>query len=234
MFASAQIHAETGGAFDVTIGSLLKCWRDEDGNPCRPGPQELDAARRLTGTDLLQLDKLEHTVELLASPVQVDLGGIGKGYAVDRVAELLRDWSIDIALISGGYSSVMALDGPPGTKGWPLTLSHPANRKQVLARPCLQGRALSGSGVQKGQHITDPRTTQPVKDKLAAWSSASNAATADALSTTFMVMSLEEIRKYCSGHPDVSAMIMQQSRDEDVQEDKISHFGPWNEDELVK
>ncbi|MEE8307561.1 MAG: FAD:protein FMN transferase, partial [Gammaproteobacteria bacterium] len=194
---------------------------------------ELNLARQHTGTHLLQLDESEHTVQLLASPVQVDLGGIGKGYAVDRMADLLREWSIETALISGGYSSVLALDGPAGTKGWPLTLSNPDNRKQILARPYLQGRALSGSGLQKGQHIIDPRTAQPVKGKLAAWTSASNAATADALSTAFMVMSPDEIRQYCSRHPDVPAMIMLEGEVKDAQKDKILHFGPWKNDDLL-
>ena len=220
---SARIYAETNGAFDITIGSLLKCWRNEDGSPRTPDLQELSSACRRTGTDLLQLDEAEHTVKLLTSPVQVDLGGVGKGYAVDRVAELLRDWSIDFALISGGYSSVLALDAPPDMKGWPLTLSNPANRKEILARPYLHGRALSGSGLQKGQHIIDPRTAQPVEGKLAAWSSAPDAATADALSTAFMIMSPSQIRQYCSRHPDTLAMIILKERD------KILHFGPWED-----
>ena len=107
-----RVYAETNGAFDITIGSLLKCWRNEDGTPRKPSPKEIDIARLHTGTNLLQLNEAEHTVMLSASPVQIDLGGIGKGYAVDRVAELLRDWSIDVALVSGGYSSVLALDAP--------------------------------------------------------------------------------------------------------------------------
>ncbi|MFZ2145876.1 MAG: FAD:protein FMN transferase [Sedimentisphaerales bacterium] len=223
---SCRIYAETNGAFDITIGSLLSLWRNEDGTPRMPLKEELNLARQHTGTGLLQLDEDEHTVRLLASPVQVDLGGIGKGYAVDRMAELLREWSIETVLISGGYSSVLALDAPTGTKGWPLTISNPDNRKQILARPCLQCRALSGSGLQKGRHIIDPRTAQPVKGKLAAWASASDAATADALSTAFMVMSPDEIRQYCSRHPEVSAMIMPEGEGKDAQKDKILHFGP--------
>lgn len=230
---SCRIYAETNGAFDITIGSLLGLWRNEDGTPRTPSQEELNLARQRTGTHLLQLDESEHTVQLLAGPVQVDLGGIGKGYAVDRVAELLREWSIETALISGGYSSVLALNAPAGTKGWPLMLSNPDNRKQILARPCLQGRALSGSGIQKGRHIIDPRTAQPVKGKVAAWASASNAATADALSTAFMVMGPDEIRKYCSRHPDVSAMIMLESEGKGAQKDKILHFGPWKNDDLL-
>lgn len=224
---SSRIYAETKGAFDITIGSLLSCWRNEDGTPRTPSREELNLARQHTGTDLLLLDESEHTVQLSASPVQVDLGGVGKGYAVDRAAELLREWSIDIALISGGYSSVLALDAPADTKGWPLTLSNPDNRKEILARPSLRGRAISGSGLQKGRHIIDPRTAQPVKGKLAAWASAPDAATADALSTAFMVMSPDEIRQYCSRHPDVSATIMLKGRSKGVQKDNILHFGDW-------
>jgi len=230
---SCRIYVETNGAFEITIGSLLNCWRNEDGTPRTPSQKELNLARQHTGAHLLQLDESEHTVRLLASQVQVDLGGIGKGYAVDRVAELLREWSIETALISGGYSSVLALNAPAGTKGWPLTLSNPDNRKQILARPCLQGQALSGSGIQKGQHIIDPRTAQPVKNKRAAWASASNAATADALSTAFMVMNPDEIGQYCLRHPDVLAMIMLESESKDAQKDKILHFGPWKKDDLL-
>jgi thiamine biosynthesis lipoprotein len=231
---SCRIYAETSGAFDITIGSLLSLWRNEDGTPRTPSQEELNLARQHTGTGLLQLDEDEHTVRLLASPVQVDLGGIGKGYAVDRVAELLREWSIDIALISGGYSSVLALDAPAGTKGWPLTVSNPDNRKQILARPSLRGRAISGSGLQKGRHIIDPRTAQPVKGKAAAWASAPDAATTDALSTAFMVMGPDEIRQYCSRHLDVSAMIMLKGRGKGVQKDNILHFGDWKKEGLLK
>jgi len=230
---SCRIYAETNGAFDITIGSLLGLWRNEDGTPRTPSQEELNLARRHTGTGLLQLDESEHTVQLLASPVQVDLGGIGKGYAVDRVAELLREWSIETTLISGGYSSVLALDAPADTKGWPLTLSNPDNRKEILARPSLQSRAISGSGLQKGQHIIDPRTTQPVKGKYAAWASAPDAATADALSTAFMVMGQDEIKQYCSRHPDVSAMIMLEGEGKDAQKNKILRFGRLKDDELL-
>ncbi len=222
---SRRIYTETNGAFDVTICPLLSRQRNDDGSFRVPTEEELHHTRQRIGTNLLKLDEDEHTIELSAGPVQIDLGGIGKGYAVDRMAELLREWSIDTALISGGYSSVLALDAPAGTKGWPLTLSNPTNRKEVLARPNLQGRALGSSGLKKGQHIIDPRTMQPVKGKLAAWSSAPDAATADALSTAFMVMSPDEIEKYCSSHPNISAMIMLQEPNKDTQKNRILRFG---------
>ena len=229
-----RMYTETNGAFDITIGSLLKCWRDEEGNPRMPSGKELDFARLHTGSNLLQLDEREHTIRLSASPVEIDLGGIGKGYAVDRVAELLREWSIETVLISGGYSSVLALEAPPGTRGWPLTLSDPADRRRLLARPHLRTGALGGSGVLKGGHIISPRTGRPVEGKRAAWSAAPDAATADALSTAFMIMDLDEIRQYCRLHPDRRAMVILQEQDEKTQKDRILHFGPWQEEELVE
>ncbi len=255
---SARIYAETEGAFDITIGSLLKCWRKYDGTPRTPSEEELERARRLTGTDLLQLDEDEHTVTLSESPVQIDLGGVGKGFTVDKVAELLREWSIEAALISGGYSSVLALEAlvarasrpcydeqekgrsegvppdenkakMPSLRGWPLALTHPEDRSRILARPYLRGEALSGSGVQKGGHIINPRTGRPASAKLAAWSGAPDASTADALSTAFMIMSPEEINQYCTEYPDTRAMVITNERQGETEKEKVLHFGFWSD-----
>ncbi len=228
---SARIYAETNGAFDITIGSLLACWLSEDNTVRTPSRKQLNLARQHTGMHLIKLDQAQHTVELLASPVQVDLGGVGKGYALDQMAELLREWDIDTALIHGGFSSVLALDKPPGTKGWPLTLSSPGPPevgRQTIARIDIENQAVGGSGLQKGQHIIDPRTAKPVEGKRAAWACAHDAATADALSTAFMVMSPDEIEQYCSRHPNALAMILLKDGDRKRQKDKILRFGLWD------
>jgi len=236
---SAQVYNETNGAFDITIGSLFSCWLNEDKTARQPSDEKLDFARRHTGTHLLKLDEAEHTVELLTSPVQVDLGGIGKGYAVDKMAELLREWSIDTALLHAGYSSVLAFGCPSGTNGWPVTLSNPPRRfasqtrssggKQTLARLHLRDMALAGSGLQKGRHIIDPRTYRPVEGKLAAWASAATAATADALSTAFMAMSPDEVGKYCLNHSDTLAMVVLEKSDKETGEDNVLRFGQCDE-----
>jgi thiamine biosynthesis lipoprotein len=178
------------------------------------------------------LDESQYTVELLRDKVQIDLGGIGKGYAIDKMAELLRDWSIDVALIHGGYSTALGIDSPPGTKGWPVTLSNPRNLKQTLAGICLQNQALSGSGLQKGRHIIDPRRQEPVEGSSAAWACTCDAATADALSTAFMVMSPDEINQYCSHHPDVQAMLILHDETKKKQKERILHFGKWRKSDL--
>ncbi|MBN1359835.1 MAG: FAD:protein FMN transferase [Sedimentisphaerales bacterium] len=208
-----KLHAQADGAFDVTIGFLLDCWRDKDKKLRTPSPDELAYARAHTGMSLLHLDESRYTVELSASPVRVDLGGVGKGYGVDKMAAMLEEWSIDRALLHGGYSSVLALDPPEGTAGWPVTLSDPQDRRRVLVRLQLAHRAVSGSGLQKGPHIIDPRLGRPVEAKIAAWSMAPDAATADALSTAFMIMTPQEVKDYCGQHPQTRAWLVLPDRD---------------------
>jgi thiamine biosynthesis lipoprotein len=194
----ARIYAGTDGAFDVTIGS---------------------------GMELIKLNESQHTVELTDAAITIDLGGVGKGYAVDRMAELLREWDIDSAMIHSGGSSVFAYGAPNSMKGWPVTLSNPVNLEQTLARVLLKNGALSGSGLQRGAHIIDPPRGRPVEDRRAAWACAADAATADALSTAFMVMTPDEIEQYCLQHPDVKALIVNQEKD--GEKEKILWFGAW-------
>jgi len=230
---SGEIHARTGGAFDVTVGFLVDCWLDEERKPRVPSAQELEFARKHTGMRLLFLDEASHSVTLAESPVRVDLGGVGKGYGVDKMAELLREWSIDRALIHGGFSSVLALEAPKDTPGWPVTLSDPNDRTRTLARLQLQGVAVSGSGVEKGGHIIDPRSARPVEGKLAAWSITADATGADALSTAFMVMTAAEVKAYCAGHADVRALLILEGDETEPSAEQIITAGKWEETELA-
>lgn len=231
---SKEIHARTGGAFDVTIGFLLDCWLDEDKQPRRPSREELEYAREHTGMNLVVLDEATYMVALTRSPVRVDLGGVGKGYGVDRMGELLRQWSIDRALIHGGFSSVLALDGPDGTDGWPITLSHPEDRRRTLARLALQRVAVSGSGLEKGRHIIDPRAAGPIEGRIAAWSVAPDAARADALSTAFMVLAPNEAKAYCQDHPGVRGLLIVASDEGPGQAERIIAVGRWKDTELAE
>ncbi len=230
---SAEISAETAGAFDVTVGFLVDCWVDKEKKmPRTPSAEELQFARAHTGMDLILFDEPTHAVALTASPVRVDLGGVGKGYAVDRMADSLRQWSIDRALIHGGFSSVLALDAPGGMAGWPVTLSHPKDRRHTLARVLLQGASVSGSGLEKGRHIIDPRTGEPAESKIATWSIAPDAARADALSTAFMVMTPDEVRTYCADHPRIRALLILPS-DPAGSMERIMPAGEWKPEELA-
>jgi thiamine biosynthesis lipoprotein len=231
---SAEISAETGGAFDVTVGFLVDCWLDKARKmPRTPSPEELEFARAHTGMHQILLDEPTHAVALMNSPVRVDLGAVGKGYAVDRMAQMLREWSIDRALIHGGFSSVLALDAPQGVAGWPVTLSHPKDRRHTLARVQLEGVSVSGSGVEQGRHIIDPRTGQPAQGKSAAWSLAPDAGRADAISTAFMVMTPQEVRNYCIDHPKVRGLLILRSDKPGESEECIMPVGEWKQGELV-
>ncbi len=223
-----RMHVETKGAFDATVGFLLDCLRKRGKGKASPSEDKVNRALQRTGMHRMELDEIEHTVTVSDAAVRIDLGGIGKGYALDRMAALLRDWDIHAALLHGGRSSILALDSPAGTKGWPVRLTNPTNRSEPLAELSLENRALGGSGLRRGDHIIIPRTGYPVADRLAAWSSAPTAAVADALSTAFMVMSMDEIEVYCSTHPNTAGIIV--TREETTADDASVHrYGSWEE-----
>jgi thiamine biosynthesis lipoprotein len=145
--------------------------------------------------------------------LDLDLGAIGKGYALDRAASVLADWSVERFLIHGGTSSALAKGDAPGLSqgesGWPVGVGGTWEFPDVPKRVLLRGRALSGSGTEvKGRHIRDPRTGRPAQGHLAAWVSHPSAAVSDALSTAFMSMSSKEARRYCERHPDIWALLV--------------------------
>ncbi|NIA28775.1 MAG: hypothetical protein GWP06_02535 [Actinobacteria bacterium] len=207
----AQIYNDTEGAFDVTVGCLYDCWLNSDKTLRSPSDDELQKALQNTGMNLLALDEADYRVYVMADYMGLDLGGFGKGYAIDKMAQLLIEWEIENAFIHGGTSSTYGLGFPGEETGWPISLSNPQHHDEIYARLNLHNRALSGSGLQKGQHIIDPRDGYPVEGRLAAWASTPDAATSDALSTAFMIMTPDEIRRYCTQHPETQALVLPES-----------------------
>jgi FAD:protein FMN transferase len=177
-----EVQQDTDGAFDVAYASTAPADRPR-----------------------FQLDESHHAVRVLADGVRLDLGGIGKGFALDRMATLLREWDVESALLCASTSTVLALGPPPGQTGWPVSIGPDHD----LRRRRLSHGALSGSGrAVHGDHIIDPRTRRPAQDRAAAWSVAPTAALADALSTAFMIMPDDQIRGYCRRHPGVAAYLL--------------------------
>jgi thiamine biosynthesis lipoprotein len=207
LLMAAYFYRQTGKAFDISLGS---------------------------GLEQLELLPQQSSVRAHKDGIRLNLGGIGKGYAIDRAAELLDEWGIRQALLHGGFSSVLALDAPVEC-GWPLTISIPGARSNAVLRHIrAQRESWSGSGIRKKDHIIDPRSGNPVRGRPAAWVSGrldalagafprrkisglpedffetgnSPSSIAETLSTAFMIMSFDEIASFCMKHTGVEAYIL--------------------------
>jgi thiamine biosynthesis lipoprotein len=167
----------------------------------------------------LELDEVTMTVRVHEAVPFVDLGAIGKGYAVDRAAELLKEWGVGTALVHGGTSSVYAFGKLVPHQGWPVTLSDPGRQYEVLEKVSMSDEGLGGSGIKKGRHIIDPRSGRPVEGRRAAWVLSESAARSDALSTACMVMTTEEIGACIKRDPRLRALV--------VEGENALRFGAW-------
>ena len=137
---------------------------------------------------------------------RLDLGGIGKGYAIDKAAEVLADWDVTEAVINGGTSTVLALG-----REWELGVGGPWGEKQGISSVKLKDKALSGSGTEvKGQHIINPKTGKPAQRHLAAWAIHPSAAFSDALSTAFMMMEEKAIKELCRANPAITVFVVKE------------------------
>lgn len=199
------VHAETGGAFDITIGPLMNLWRNEDGSPRQPDEEDMEWARTHVGSQLFDLDPEGLRVIAKADHLVYDLGAVGKGYALDQCVHVLDDWSITTALLNAGDSTILGVGAPAGDPGWIVTLG--GDQTKIIR---LRDRALSSSGFAvKGAHIMDPRSLSPVpKRETLVHVSAPTAALSDALSTAFMVMDPASIDALCKRHPGVEAIVI--------------------------
>ncbi len=148
-----------------------------------------------------------------ARPLDVDLGAIGKGYALDRAAEVLAQWSVRNALLHAGTSTALGLGpGPAGRvrgAGWPVGVATAWRCPGAPRRVRLRNLALSGSGTEvKGEHIVDPRTGRPARAHPAAWAAHPSAALSDALSTAFFVLPAADTARYCRSHHETCALVI--------------------------
>lgn len=209
----------TGGAFDITAGPLSKVWGFYRRQGRMPDDAEVAETLALVGSEQLLLDREHRTIRFAQSGMELNLGAIGKGYALDRAAQSLQASGTFNFAIHGGNSSVIARGhrNPTNPGGWSVALRHPLKPEVRLAEFRLFDQALgtSGSGTQffhyQGKrygHILDPRTGWPADKTLSATVIAPTAELADALSTAFYVLGLDKTREFCASRPDIAAVLV--------------------------
>ena len=218
---------QSEGAFDIAVLALTRLWKAGK----QPDEGELAAAWACSGSRHVMLDREQSTIRFRRAGVGLDLGAIGKGYALEVAAELLWEKGITNALLHGGWSSVYALGAAPGKHCWPVAITHPLDAQRRLAVVELKDCALGISANTYQQfeddgrrwgHILDPRTGQPAEGLLAAGISAS-AAKADALSTAFFVLGKEGAQQLCASRPNMGAVCVAEGAQGG--EPQISTFG---------
>ena len=195
-----RLHEESGGVFDIAVGPLVRCWGFMGGQGRMPEPEELARARAVSGMRHLCLDGNNFSVRFDCEGVMIDLGAIGKGYAIDCAARTLREAGVTSALLHGGTSTSYAIGAPPEAEAWQIAVASPPGldgrepparvvvrlRDEALSVSAVWGRSFEAGGKTYG-HVLDPRTGRPVARAVLAAVSLPSATETDAFSTALLV-----------------------------------------------
>ena len=227
----------TEGAFDITVGPLVKAWGFFRNEGHIPSAEELTGARASVGWQHVELDDATRSVHFRAPGLALDLGGIGKGFALDCAARTLQRHGIERALLGAGQSSYVAMGAPVGTEGWPITVPSPHNSARALSTIQLHDGSLSTSGSdqqyfevdgRRYSHIIDPRTGQPVTGMIQVTVTAPSATDSDALSTALFVLGPERGAALIEEVEGMAALLVIDGEDEQVVGIKWTEaFAPW-------
>jgi thiamine biosynthesis lipoprotein len=233
----AALTHDTAGAFDAAAGSLVKCWGFYKREGRVPTEAELTQAMHRSGFRHVVLDPATRRVRFLRSGLQLNLGAIGKGYALDRAADLLRrEWGIRSALMHGGGSSVLAVGIPPtDVRGWRVAVRHPWDDARTLGSVYLADQALGTSAAtyqyfeyngRRYGHVLDPRTGRPADGVRSASCVAGSAADADALSTAFFVAGADWAADHCRSRDHLAAIVLTDDPAPRTMNLPVTHYDP--------
>jgi thiamine biosynthesis lipoprotein len=196
---------ESEGAFDITVGPLMKVWGFYKGTGRLPHRAEVRSALGRVGYRNILLDPVKRTVRFARAGVVLDPGGIGKGYAVDRMAEVLKQYGIGTGLVSASGSSMYAIGAPPGEKGWRVHIRDPKDDRKSAAEIYLKDESMSTSGNYEKffraegkiySHIMDPRTGWPALGVLSVSVVAPRTLDSEAWTKPLFVNGLEWAKKH--------------------------------------
>ncbi|HKE04671.1 MAG TPA: FAD:protein FMN transferase [Blastocatellia bacterium] len=196
---------ESDGAFDITVGPLMKAWGFFRGEGRAPGEAELAEARNRVGYQHVILNQKDGTIFFDKAGVELDLGGIAKGYAVDRAVAVLKQHGVTSALVSSGGSTIYALGAPPGKPAWEVEVQDPVERDKIATTVRLKDQSLSVSGSYEKffeldgvrySHVMDPRTGRPVQGVLSVAVITGDGTSGDALDNVFYALGVERSRAW--------------------------------------
>jgi len=174
--ACLEYSRRSEGAFDISVGPLMKVWGFYKGSGKLPHRAEVQAAMGRVGYRHVHLDRESRTVSFDRPGVELDPGGIGKGYAVDRMVDVLKQNGFRIALVAGSGSSIYGMGAPPSEpKGWRIEIKNPWDTRKTAAEVFLKDMSMSTSGSYEKffkaegrtyAHIMDPRTGYPAQGSV--------------------------------------------------------------------
>ena len=219
---AADLTRITDGAFDITVGPLMRSWGLMGETGRIPEAEELAAVRPCVGMHLVELDPGSVTVRFRQPGVMLDLGAIGKGYAIDCAVETLREVGETSAFIHGGTSTSFGMGNPPDADSWRVALDWPGGATGEplpvigLRNEALSVSAPSGKSFRAGEriigHVIDPRAGQPVTGAILSALSLPGATETDALSTALLVAGSEGLKKLIEAFPRARGVVVERNR----------------------
>ncbi len=234
---SLEYSHRTEGAFDITVGPLVKAWGFFRRDGRIPTVEELARARGMVGWQHVELNAAARSVQFRAEGLALDFGGIGKGFALDAAARVLRRLGVTGALLGAGQSSYLAIGAPPGAQGWPITVPSPHNSAQPLSTVQLRDGSLSTSGSdqlyfevegRRYSHLIDPRSGEPVSGTVQVTVTAQTATDSDALSTALFVLGPDRATALLDALEETAALLVVDSEEEPIVAIKWTEaFAPW-------
>jgi thiamine biosynthesis lipoprotein len=219
---SLEVGELSGGAFDITIAPLIKLWGFGTGDTQIPGEAELAEALAFVDYSQVQVDRGAGTVFLPKAGIELDLGGIAKGFIVDKAVDALRDKGITSAYFDAG-GDIRVLGGKPDGAPWLIGIRHPRDRRGIAATVEIRNSAIVTSGDyeryfqvndERYHHIIDPQSGMPARGLISVTVVATDAFTADAYSTAVFVLGLEQGIALVESLPGVEAILI--TEDEQV------------------